>query len=151
MTATSLLLCQHCLLKIGGLNGHWRYYSRSPVYRRTKNGWPRLSLFDATSQVSQTGVHHSFCSDVFSSPGALAVRDHTLVSLHGFAFKLRGLARFFHISTSCFMSRPAVTDFPEASIQFCTRHIYVFARCVVPRPAVRELLRCSDDDRSWSF
>ena len=67
--------------------------------RERVNG--RGCLFDAASQVSQAVVYRSFSSGVFicNSPGALSMRDHTLVSLHGLAFTLRGsLARFFHAS-----------------------------------------------------
>ena len=43
------------------------------------------------------------------------------------------------------MIRPAVTDFPEGSIQFRARHTDVVARCIVQGPAVRKMFRCSDD------
>ena len=66
------------------------------------------------------------------SPGTLSVRDHILLGTRGFAFKLRGLvARLPYFSTNRFMSRTAVTGFPEGAAQFRTR-------CFMGGPAVQD-------------
>ena len=96
-------------------------------------------LSDTTPQVSQAVVDQSFRSGVLigDSPGTLSVRDHILLGLRGFAFELRGLvAHLPHLSTNRFMSRPAVTDFPEGAAQFCIR-------CFMGGPAVREFFESS--------
>ena len=99
----------------------------------------RGRVSDTTPQVSQAVVDQSIQTGVLTgdSPGALCVRDHILLGLRGFAFELRGLvARFLRFSTEHFMSRTAVTDFPEGAAQFRTR-------CFMGGPAVREFFGSS--------
>ena len=85
-----------------------------------------------------------------------------LVRFRGFAFKFSGpLARLLHFSTSCFMSRTAIANFPEGATQFCTRALNFSAHCIVQGPATCKLLGGGDQTsqvnsssscrRSWSF
>ena len=94
-------------------------------------------LFDEATHVSQAVVYRSFCSGVLicDSLGVLRVRDHTLVCLQCFAFTHRGsLARSFHFRARGIVGRPSVADFPEGSIQFCTRRSrFRMLRCARPR------------------
>ena len=143
--------------QVGGLTEILDFVAFSVRHTAGQRVCSRGRLSNTTPQVSQAVVDQSFRPGVLigDSPGTLSVRDHILLSLRGFPFELRGLvARLPHFSTSRFMSRLTVTDFPEGAAQFCTR-------CFMGGPAVRnssealakssQVHSSSSCKWSWSF